>query len=84
MGMNIPPIGVQRTIHIWLKKINLFNDLVGQNELYNERIKYYANILTPFSPLVIKKIQEVLSFNVHLDIIRTSQGISEAGKEVNI
>jgi len=53
----------------------MFNDLVDQNELYNECIKYYANILTPFSPRVIKKIKEVLSFNLPLDVICTSHGI---------
>src|SRR5210317_615880 len=53
----------------------MFNDKVDQAELFNECIKYYANILTPFSPLVIKKIKEVLSFNLPLDIICTSHGI---------
>jgi flavorubredoxin len=53
----------------------MFNDLVDQNELAHECIKYYANILTPFSPMVIKKIQEVLSFNLPLDMICTSHGI---------
>lgn len=53
----------------------MFNDLVDQNELSNECIKYYANILTPFSPMVSKKIKEVLSFNLPLDIICTSHGI---------
>ncbi|MGD2186042.1 MAG: anaerobic nitric oxide reductase flavorubredoxin [Desulfobacterales bacterium] len=53
----------------------MFNDLVDQSELFDECIKYYANILTPFSPLVIKKINEVLSFNLPLDIICTSHGI---------
>ncbi len=53
----------------------MFNDLVDQNELASECIKYYANILTPFSPLVTKKIQEVLSFKLPLDIICTSHGI---------
>jgi len=53
----------------------MFNDLVDQNELFNECIKYYANILTPFSALVTKKIKEVLSFNLPLDIICTSHGI---------
>jgi len=53
----------------------MFNDLVDQNELFNECIKYYANILTPFSPLVTKKIKEVLSFNLPLDVICTSHGI---------
>jgi len=53
----------------------MFNDLVDQSELSQECIKYYANILTPFSPLVIKKINEVLSFNLPLDMICTSHGI---------
>jgi len=53
----------------------LFNDLVDQNELYVECMKYYANILTPFSPLVTKKINEVLSFNLPVDMICTSHGV---------
>jgi flavorubredoxin len=53
----------------------MFNDLVDQAELYQESIKYYANILTPFSPLVTKKIEEVLSFNLPLNMIATSHGI---------
>ena len=53
----------------------MFNDLVDQNELFNECIKYYANILTPFSPMVTKKIKEVLSFNLPLDVICTSHGV---------
>ena len=53
----------------------MFNDLVDQTELFHECIKYYANILTPFSPLVIKKIKEVLSFNLPLDIICTRHGV---------
>ncbi len=53
----------------------LFNDLVDQDELFNECIKYYANILTPFSNFVTKKIEEVLSFNLPLDIICPSHGV---------
>ncbi len=53
----------------------MFNDLVDQSELFSECIKYYANILTPFSPMVIKKIKEVLGFNLPLDIICTSHGV---------
>jgi anaerobic nitric oxide reductase flavorubredoxin len=53
----------------------MFNDLVDQAELAEECLKYYANILTPFSPLVVKKINEVLSFNLPLDIICTSHGV---------
>ena len=44
-------------------------------ELYAEAIKYYANILTPFSRFVTKKIEEVLSFNLPLSMICTSHGV---------
>jgi flavorubredoxin len=53
----------------------LFNDLVDQNELYTEALKYYANILTPFSPLVEKKIQEFLALNLPLEAICPSHGV---------
>ena len=53
----------------------MYNDLVDQAELYQEAIKYYANILTPFSPLVTNKIKEILSFELPLSMIATSHGI---------
>ncbi|NMA83668.1 MAG: anaerobic nitric oxide reductase flavorubredoxin [Epulopiscium sp.] len=53
----------------------MYNDLVDQAELYQEAIKYYANILTPFSALVTKKIEEVLGFNLPVNMIATSHGI---------
>jgi flavorubredoxin len=53
----------------------LYNDLVDQAELFQEAIKYYANILTPFSPLVKKKIEEFASLNLPLDMICTSHGV---------
>jgi flavorubredoxin len=59
--------------HIASEKI--FNDQVVQSELYEEAIKYYANILTPFSPLVIKKINEVVGFNLPLNAICPSHGV---------
>ncbi len=54
---------------------SLYNDAVDNAELYAEAIKYYANILTPFSPLVIKKINEVLSFGLPVDMICPSHGV---------
>ncbi len=54
---------------------HLFNDLVDQSELFAEALKYYANILSPFSPLVTKKIQELLSFNLPLEMICPSHGV---------
>ena len=53
----------------------MYNDLVDQAELYQEAIKYYANILTPFSALVKMKIEEVLSFELPLNMIATSHGV---------
>ncbi len=53
----------------------MFNDLVDQAELMEECIKYYANILTPFSELVERKIKEVLAFKLPVDIICTSHGV---------
>ncbi len=52
-----------------------FNDLVDQAELYQEAIKYYANILTPFSMLVEKKIKEILALNLPVEMICPSHGI---------
>jgi len=53
----------------------MYNDKVDEAELYQEAIKYYANILTPFNKLVVKKIEEVLSFNLPLNMICPSHGI---------
>ncbi len=53
----------------------LYNDLVDQAELFQECIKYYANILTPFSGLVEKKIEEFKSLNVPVDMICPSHGV---------
>jgi anaerobic nitric oxide reductase flavorubredoxin len=52
-----------------------FNDQVDQEELYEEALKYYANILTPFSSLVLKKIDEVLALNLPLSMIAPSHGV---------
>lgn len=52
-----------------------FNDQVNEEELYEEALKYYVNILTPFSPLVTKKIQEVLAMNLPISMICPSHGV---------
>ncbi|MGX8795171.1 anaerobic nitric oxide reductase flavorubredoxin [Fusibacter sp. JL298sf-3] len=53
----------------------MYNDCVDQAELFQEALKYYANILTPFSPLVTKKIEEVLGFNLPVEMICPSHGV---------
>lgn len=54
---------------------DLFNDEVDETEVYQEALKYYANILTPFSKLVTKKIEELQKLNLPIDIIAPSHGI---------
>ncbi len=53
----------------------LFNDLVDQCDLFEEAIKYYANILTPFSRILTKKLNEVISLGLPIDMIATSHGV---------
>ncbi len=53
----------------------MYNDLVDQCELFQEAIKYYANILTPFSKLVTAKIKEVVGMNLPVEMICPSHGI---------
>ncbi len=53
----------------------MFNDLVDQDELYKEAIKYYANILTPFSKMVTAKIKEVVGLNLPVEMICPSHGV---------
>jgi len=52
-----------------------YNDQVDQEELFEECLKYYANILTPFSPMVLKKIDEVLALDLKVDMIAPSHGV---------
>jgi flavorubredoxin len=53
----------------------MFNDQVDDCELYQEAIKYYANILTPFSRLAKAKIKEIAALNLPIEMIAPSHGI---------
>lgn len=53
----------------------LFNDLTDECDLLNEAIKYYANIITPFSPILRKKLDEIIALNLPIEIIATSHGV---------
>ena len=53
----------------------MYNDKVDNDELYDEAIKYYANILTPFSKFVVNKIEEVVALNIPIEMICPSHGI---------
>jgi flavorubredoxin len=54
---------------------HLYNDQVDNEELFQEAIKYYANILTPFSSLVRQKIKQFQELNLPLDMICPSHGV---------
>ncbi|MFA7100122.1 MAG: anaerobic nitric oxide reductase flavorubredoxin [Eubacteriales bacterium] len=53
----------------------LFNDQAEDCALFEEAIKYYANILAPFSALVKKKLGEIAALNLPIDIIAPSHGV---------
>lgn len=53
----------------------LYNDLVDQAEMFNEAIKYYANILTPFSAQLSKKLEDIIALGLPIDILATSHGV---------
>lgn len=54
---------------------HMYNDLVNTTELYQEALKYYANILTPFNKLVEAKINEVVKMDLPISMICPSHGI---------
>lgn len=52
----------------------LFNDKANKCLLDKEAMKYYTNILNPFSPMVSRKIDEIVKMNVPIDMIAPSHG----------
>jgi len=53
----------------------LFNDLVDQGELWAAAYKYYANIITPFSHLVARELDEIGRMNLNIECICPAHGI---------
>lgn len=54
---------------------SIYNDETDQCELYQEAIKYFANILGPYRPLITKKIDQILAMNLDIDMIAPSHGV---------
>lgn len=52
----------------------LFNDRADKCLLEKEAMKYYANILNPFSPFASRKIKEIVGLNLPIEIIAPSHG----------
>lgn len=54
---------------------NMYNSKVDDCVLKFESIKYYANIVAPFSKKVIKKLEDINAMNLQIDYICPSHGI---------
>jgi len=61
-----------------------FDDEVDDKTLMEEAAKYYANILWPFSQLVIRKIEEIQKLGLKISMIAPSHGIIWRGDPMKI
>ncbi len=52
----------------------LFNDKANQCLLNKEAQKYFANILSPFTPVLRKKLDEIAKLNLPIEMIAPSHG----------
>ncbi len=52
-----------------------FDDQVNQHVLMEEAATYYANILTPFAPLITRKIQQIKQLGIAPEVIAPSHGV---------
>lgn len=52
-----------------------FDDEVDEATLMEEAAKYYANILMPLSPLIARKIQELIAMKIPIKMIAPSHGV---------
>ena len=52
----------------------LFNDKADQCLLNREAMKYFANILNPFAPILTKKLEEIGKLNLPIGMIAPSHG----------
>jgi len=63
-----------------------FDDEVDQCSLMDEAKKYYANILWPLGPVILRKIEDMLKMNLSVKMIAPSHGIiwrKDPGKIIN-
>lgn len=51
-----------------------FADQVSPSLVYREMAKYYANILMPYSPLILKLIEKIQKMDMKIDIIAHDHG----------
>lgn len=60
----------------------IFADLVDKPTLWFEDMKYYANIVAPWSRMVDAKLKEIRGMNLPIDMILTSHGACWRGPDV--
>lgn len=53
----------------------IYNDLVDKAELFIESLKYYSNILTPYSAMFLRKMNEIDALELKIDMICPSHGV---------
>ena len=53
----------------------LFNDLADQDVMWHEALKYYVNIVHSFSPMVIRKVEEIQGLDLPIEMIAPSHGV---------
>ena len=53
----------------------LYNDEADQSVLWQEAIKYYANIVSPYAKMVAPKINQVLGLGLPVEVICPSHGV---------
>lgn len=58
-----------------LASSKMFDDENDMCTVMEEAKRYYANILTPFSGLVVRKIDEIVKMGLKIDMIAPSHGI---------
>lgn len=58
-----------------LASTSRFADEVEPAILWDEARKYFANILTPFSRLILRKVEEVQTLGLEIDVIAPSHGL---------
>ena len=52
----------------------MYADLADQDTLWHEALRYYANIVSPFAPMVTKKVKELKAMDLPVEMIAPSHG----------
>lgn len=59
-----------------------FADEVDRSVLYREMVRYYANIVLPYSPITLKVIDQIKSLGIKIDYLLPDHGVMFRGPDV--